>query len=182
MHIWHCPQPVPEIDSFQFFEWLHKSESGPVLARMLSSCRLRCHARRVFLLAVLNQEGTVQQNEPSSRGHQVDFEELLARVDHDRELLRELVSIFKQDFPQHLRALREAIARRDRKQMAIVSHTLKGMLANLAVTEAAAAAARLEQMATCGTEDSQKQALSAFEKETDGLLLELESYMAEAQP
>jgi HPt (histidine-containing phosphotransfer) domain-containing protein len=123
----------------------------------------------------------MQENEASARGHRVDFEELLARVDNDRELLRELVSIFKEDFPQHLRALREALARHDRKQVAIVSHTLKGMLANLAVTEAAATAARLEQLAVNGTEDSQRQALSAFEEETDGLLSELESCMAEAQ-
>jgi HPt (histidine-containing phosphotransfer) domain-containing protein len=123
----------------------------------------------------------MQENEAASRGHRVDFEELLARVDNDRELLRELVSIFKEDFPCHLRALHEAFARRDTKQVAVVSHTLKGMLANLAVTEAAAAAARLEQLTVNATEDSQKQALSAFEKEVDGLLPEMESYMAEAQ-
>ena len=87
----------------------------------------------------------------------------------------------RETFPQHLRALREAITRRDRRQAAIVSYTLKGMLANLAVSEAAATAARLEQLAVNGTEESQKQALSAFEKEIDGLLPELESYMAEAQ-
>jgi HPt (histidine-containing phosphotransfer) domain-containing protein len=123
----------------------------------------------------------MQENEAPSRGHRVDFEELLGRVDNDKELLRELVSIFKEDFPRHLRALQEAFARHDSKQVAVVSHTLKGMLANLAVTEAAAAAARLEQLTVNGTQDSQKQALCVFEKEVDGLLLEMESYMAEAQ-
>jgi YfiR/HmsC-like len=35
MHTLPCSQPFPEIDSFQFFEWLHKPESGPALARKL---------------------------------------------------------------------------------------------------------------------------------------------------
>ena len=38
-----------------------------------------------------------------------DPEELLARVENDRELLQDLLMIFKEEFPGHLQALREAV-------------------------------------------------------------------------
>jgi len=45
-----------------------------------------------------------------SQNGRVDLLELLARVDNDRELLRDLVTIFKEDFPRHLLALQDAVA------------------------------------------------------------------------
>lgn len=112
----------------------------------------------------------------------IDFTELLARVDNDRELLVDLMSIFKEDFPRHVRELTAVIAARDLKKMTVVSHTLKGMLANLAVTRAAAAAAKLEQLAHAGaTEPEIADAFRAFQREVQGLLPEMETYMAEVQ-
>jgi len=61
----------------------------------------------------------------SSDAASVNLSELLARVDNDRELLRELLSIFKNEFPDHLQALRNAVAANDADQAARVSHTLK---------------------------------------------------------
>jgi HPt (histidine-containing phosphotransfer) domain-containing protein len=54
--------------------------------------------------------------------------------------------ILKEDFPRHLEDLRGAAASQDMKAVKVVGHTLKGMLSNLAVTKAAAAA-QLEQLA-----------------------------------
>ena len=120
-------------------------------------------------------------NQPSNESA-IDFPELLSRVDNDRELLLDLMSIFKEDFPRHVRELTDVIAARDLKKMAIVSHTLKGMLANLAVTRAAGAAAKLEQL---GRENATgpeiADALRAFQREVQGLLPEMEAYMAEVQ-
>jgi HPt (histidine-containing phosphotransfer) domain-containing protein len=106
--------------------------------------------------ARLKQSGETSMRERNevSRGHRVDLAELLSRLDNDRELLRELLVIFKEDFPRHHEALREAVARGDLKATKVVSHTLKGMLSNLAVTEAAAAAAKLEQLAGSGAKES----------------------------
>jgi len=117
----------------------------------------------------------------SSEATSINLSELLARVDNDRELLRELLSIFKREFPEHLRALQNAVAANDAVQAAGVSHTLKGMLANLAVTKAAASASRLERLARAGEISSLGDALAAFEKEVQGLLPEMESYLAEAR-
>ena len=112
----------------------------------------------------------------------IDFAELLARVDNDRELLLDLMSIFKEDFPRHLRELSDVVAARDLKKVTIVSHTLKGMLANLAVTRATAAAAKLEQLGReAGGESEIADAHRAFLREVQGLLPEMEAYMAEVQ-
>ena len=118
----------------------------------------------------------------SSNESAIDFQELLSRVDNDRELLLDLMSIFKEEFPRHLRELSDVIAVRNHKKIAVVSHTLKGMLANLAVSRAAAAAAKLEQLGRDnGGETDINDALRAFQREVQGLLPEMEAYMAEVQ-
>jgi two-component system sensor histidine kinase/response regulator len=120
---------------------------------------------------------TQPPNEPS-----IDFPELLARVDNDRELLLDLMSIFKEEFPRHVRELTDVIAVRDLKKMSVVSHTLKGMLANLAVTRAASAAGKLEQLARDGAAEPEiGDALRAFQREVQGVLPEMDAYMAEVQ-
>jgi CheY-like chemotaxis protein/HPt (histidine-containing phosphotransfer) domain-containing protein len=111
----------------------------------------------------------------------VNLPELLARVDNDRELLCDLISIFKEEFPGHLKSLRDAVVRGDSAEIVSISHTLKGMLSNLAVSKAAAAAARLEQLGRTGETVSLLDALAAFEREVQGLLPEMENYMAEAR-
>ena len=117
----------------------------------------------------------------SSEAASVNLSELLVRVDNDRALLCELLSIFKREFPDHLQALRNAVAGNDADQAARVSHTLKGMLANLAVAKAAASAGRLERLARAGELSSLGGALADFEKDVQGLLPEMESYLAEAR-
>jgi HPt (histidine-containing phosphotransfer) domain-containing protein len=115
----------------------------------------------------------------------VDLPELLSRGDNDRELLRDLLVIFKEEFPRHLQALRAAVEGQNAKESKMVSHTLKGMLANLAVTKAAALAGHLEQLA--GSEAGSKagssltEGLAEFEREVDGLLAEMETYMEEVK-
>jgi two-component system, sensor histidine kinase and response regulator len=112
----------------------------------------------------------------------IDFPDLLSRVDNDRELLLDLLSIFKEDFPRHQRELSDVIAARDLKKLAIVSHTLKGMLANLAATRAASAAAKLEQLGRDGAAEPEIAiALRAFESEVQCLLPEMETYRSEVQ-
>ena len=120
-------------------------------------------------------------NQPSNESA-IDFPELLARVDNDRELLLDLMSIFKEDFPRHVRELTDVIAAHDLKKMTVVSHTLKGMLANLAVTRATSAAAKLEQLGREGAAESDiAEAHRAFQREVQGLIPEMEAYMAEVQ-
>ena len=104
---------------------------------------------------------------------------LLERVDHDHELLKELVDIFRQEYPRYSEELRQAVAKNDLKQVATVGHALKGMFANLAAERAAALAADLERLGR-GTDSAGLQtALKAFETECAALLPVLDARIAE---
>src|SRR5690242_10426368 len=111
----------------------------------------------------------------------VNTQELLERVDNDRELLAELLCIFKVDFPANLQELRAAVCRGDLEQITRFSHTLKGTLANLAATTPAACALRVEQFARNGDLENVKTAFSELEKSAEGLVAEFESHLAQVQ-
>jgi len=123
----------------------------------------------------------MQPNDPLPEP-MVNVAELLARVDNDAELLRELIAIFKVEFPRHLCALREAAGQENLKNVQKSAHTLRGMLSNLGTTRAAAAAARLEQLGDSSDGTALKSALALFESEVTGLLPELEACVAKAKP
>jgi HPt (histidine-containing phosphotransfer) domain-containing protein len=107
--------------------------------------------------------------------------ELLERVDNDQVLLRELLDIFKEDFPETLRSLKTAVTDEDLKSSSRLSHTLKGMLSSLGATRAAAAASKLEALSSVGETPLLHAALNALESEAESLLPELEAYMTEVR-
>ena len=109
----------------------------------------------------------------------IDFAELLARVENDRELMSELISVFKAEFPKQLDSLHRAVDSADAKRVASLAHTLKGMLSNLAAHQSAATASHLEQLARNGDVAALPGALSSFERDTATLLLEMDAPMAE---
>jgi HPt (histidine-containing phosphotransfer) domain-containing protein len=150
-------------------------------AKPIQSGILRAEIDRLTQTNVTH-EVTNMNKANGSEASCVNWSELLARVDNDRELLCDLLSILKREFPENLQTLRNAVACNDSALAARVSHTLKGMLANMAVTKAADYASRLEQLARAGEISSLRGAFDVFEKEVQGLLPEMESYMAEARP
>jgi two-component system, sensor histidine kinase and response regulator len=103
-------------------------------------------------------------------------------VDNDRELLLDLLTIFEEDFPRHLQGLREAIDSRDSAAVASVTHTLEGMLSNLAAERASRLAGQLEELAREGQSRNFSDLLFQFETEAEGLLPQLEAYVAEVHP
>lgn len=109
----------------------------------------------------------------------IDFAELRARVENDRELMRELLLIFKKEFPRHHKALRDAAAASDAKLVASEAHTLKGMLSNLAAREVAGAAARLEQLGRNGETSGFGESLAGFDQLAKQLLVQVDSCVAE---
>jgi HPt (histidine-containing phosphotransfer) domain-containing protein len=109
----------------------------------------------------------------------IDFAELLSRVENDRELMRDLLSICKEEFPRRRQALREAVEFLDAKQVASEAHALKGMLGNLAAREAAEAAARLEQLGRDGKSAEFPESLATFDNIAEELLPQLDACMAE---
>jgi len=87
---------------------------------------------------------------PVSEGDQadgaIDHAALLAGVDGNRRVLRELVRLFLADCPRRLAEIKEAIRRGDAGALGRAAHTLKGSVGNFAAKNAFAAAQRLEIM------------------------------------
>jgi two-component system, sensor histidine kinase and response regulator len=122
--------------------------------------------------------------QPGDRSWQVavNLDELLTRLENDHELLRELIGIFKTDFPPLLQSLQQSVGRGDMKGVETASHALKGMLSGLSVTQAAATASRLEQMGRVGTTLGLTEVLALLEKQVADLLPELKTYAEQAKP
>jgi two-component system, sensor histidine kinase and response regulator len=129
-----------------------------------------------------SNEDYVMQSDELSPEPVLNLPELLARVENDCELLRELIEIGKVDIPGHMSLLREAVAQADVKNIEKLGHTLKGLLSNLAATRAAGAAGRLEQLARSGDTTSLRSAVTIFESEIARLMTELEAYTANIRP
>ena len=80
----------------------------------------------------------------------VDETAVLAGVDGDRQLLREVVRLFLADYPQRLVEIKDAIRRGDAGALWRAAHTLKGSVGNFAATRAFAAAQRMESVGKNG--------------------------------
>jgi HPt (histidine-containing phosphotransfer) domain-containing protein len=109
----------------------------------------------------------------------LNITDLLNRVDNDRELLVELFSIFKMEFPTHLQRLSEAIIREETKQVETESHALKGMLLNLSASRAAAVATELERMGRENKIGGMKVAFAEFQREAEALLSHMDECVIE---
>ncbi|MBZ5539852.1 MAG: PAS domain S-box protein [Acidobacteriia bacterium] len=98
-------------------------------------------------------------------GDSVNAGDLLDRVDGDRALVADLLGMFRQDYPKHLQALRDAQARGAAEEIESGGHALKGMLANLAAQKACKLAAELEEMGKRRETSGAAAALAALEQE-----------------
>jgi two-component system, sensor histidine kinase and response regulator len=95
----------------------------------------------------------------------IDHAALLAGVDGNRRLLRELVRLFLADYPQRLVEIKEAVRRGDAEALRIAAHTLKGSVGNFAAKKALAASQRLEIMGRDGDLHTAGEACVTLESE-----------------
>jgi HPt (histidine-containing phosphotransfer) domain-containing protein len=110
----------------------------------------------------------------------LNIKELLRRVGDDHDLVAELFSIFKSEFPAHLQRLTDAVAKELPRQVELESHALRGMLLNLSAARAAALSAELEDLGREQKIPGMREALTEFQSEVRALLLQMES--VELQP
>jgi HPt (histidine-containing phosphotransfer) domain-containing protein len=125
-----------------------------------------------------SQKGNTMHNSLQNAGTTAfNSADLLKRVENDQELLQELLTIFKQDYPLQLRSLKEAILRAEMKQVQASSHTLRGMFSSLAMARAAEAAANLEQMGRNEERTGLEDALAFLEQELADLMPVVDCYL-----
>jgi CheY-like chemotaxis protein len=79
-----------------------------------------------------------------------DREAVLARVEGDQELLREIVALFLGETPELLRAIQESLERRDATALERNAHALKGSVGNFGAKTAYEIALKLETMGRAG--------------------------------
>jgi signal transduction histidine kinase/DNA-binding response OmpR family regulator len=110
----------------------------------------------------------------------VSKEELLERIDHDRELLAELVELFRADYPGQIRMAREAVLKNDAAALQRVGHALRGALGNLAAPIASRIAGELDSMGKSGDIALAGSRVSELEQELIRVVETLEGLCLEA--
>jgi HPt (histidine-containing phosphotransfer) domain-containing protein len=109
----------------------------------------------------------------------VDWPSLRRRVGGDLGLLREMLSIFADEYPTMLDNLEQAIRRGDFVAAEKLSHKLKGSLLQFSARAAAETAARLEKMGKLKTLDDAGTVLEELRRELEELMLSLKALVSE---
>jgi two-component system, sensor histidine kinase and response regulator len=112
----------------------------------------------------------------------MDFDDLLLRVDGDRELICELLVMFKEACPDLLRILGNAAVNLDMRLVEITAHTMNGMLANVSALRARSAAAEMERLGRKKEAGDIKAAFAALQQEVAHSLREIDEYLARVDP
>jgi PAS domain S-box-containing protein len=99
----------------------------------------------------------------------LDEATLLARFEGEPELLKDVVRLFLDDYPNMLNGIRGAAERGDAEAMERAAHKLKGAVANFAAPAAYDAALRLEVMGRGGHLDQAAEALGGLESALEEL-------------
>ncbi len=115
----------------------------------------------------------------------IDRKALLDRVDNDRDLLSELIRLFREDCPKLVSGISDAIARGDAPGVDRGAHTLKGSVGNFCAYAAFEAARELEMLGKSGQIESCNEALAILKAElakVDAELREISGGEGPAQP
>jgi CheY-like chemotaxis protein len=106
----------------------------------------------------------------------LDLDELLARVEGDRDLLRELAAMFRDESPRLLSEVRRCAETLDARGLEEAAHSIKGACSNLSARPTAAAALALETLGRSSNLDGVMTLVADLEMESgrlDQALLEL---------
>ena len=103
----------------------------------------------------------------------LDRDGLLARLDGDDELLREMALLFLEEYPSMLDAVREGIVQADPERVQRAAHALKGALLTLSADAVADTSGKLETVAGGGELDRCDTLMALLESQIHRLQSEL---------
>jgi PAS domain S-box-containing protein len=182
---------MPEVDGFAATAAIRKAEAGgnrhvPIVAltaHALKGDREACLAagmdaylskplRAPDLLATIEQlrPAPARAIERVSPAGVVDPDEVLARVDGDRALLKELVDILRNEAPQMIGGIKACLAKGDAPGVARWAHTLRGAVSCLGHGPAVDAAQKMELGEWQGSASGGAEACAHLEHELKGLI------------
>ena len=111
----------------------------------------------------------------------LDWQEALARVDGDEQLMQELIEVFFEEYPVLVDQMKQAIDQGDAAALQRAAHTLKGSVAVLGAQALAGAAEHVEQLAKAGDLNAVPKALDQLLREAELLIPELNKHLAQGR-
>ena len=97
---------------------------------------------------------------------------VMGRLDGDEDLFRELLVVFREEYPSLDTALTTAVTQRDNAAVTLNAHSLKGALGNVGAARAQEAAKQLECAGRAGE-------VARYEGLVQGLRAEVAQYLSE---
>ena len=108
-----------------------------------------------------------------NRNNVFDLEKALRQVGGDRDMLKEIIDIYGDEYPKQLQQIQEGMEKDDAVTVAQVAHTVKGAVGNFGAQAAFEAALNLEKIAKSGNISAAERAFEALKTELERLGQEL---------
>jgi CheY-like chemotaxis protein/HPt (histidine-containing phosphotransfer) domain-containing protein len=109
----------------------------------------------------------------------LDREQALERVDGDRELLREVIGLFLEDYPETMAEIDTALSEGDAARLNRAAHALKGSVANFGARNSFDLALRLEMVGKTGDLKGADEAFHVLAAEMERLKTALAEFAKE---
>jgi HPt (histidine-containing phosphotransfer) domain-containing protein len=113
--------------------------------------------------------GSRPAGEPAAGDEIFDEQNALAYTGGDRALLKEIIDVFRQDYPSGIRRLEGALKRRDAEAVRMAAHALKGSIATVGSPAGRQTAFELEQMGRTKQLAGAGQVLTRLRQQLHGL-------------
>jgi HPt (histidine-containing phosphotransfer) domain-containing protein len=97
------------------------------------------------------------------------FEQILDRLGEDEKLLREVIQIFVDEAPKHLDTL-SALGQGDAEALEKITHSMKGELAYLGISEVSQKARELEELGRKHDLEQASRIFPSFEAEVSAIV------------
>ena len=127
-----------------------------------------------FVGDILGGKPTVDPNPEATGQDLLDKQALLSRIDHDDELMAEILELFLDETTRQLHVLREAVERGDIAAIEETAHSLKGAATNVSASTMAELARAIENAAKQSDLQETRRSLAEFERD----LVALKALMA----
>ncbi len=92
---------------------------------------------------------TLKSRQQEQNFGSIDLDKILSRLCGDRELLAELVEIYREDYPPLLVVVEQAIADRNGPAVQQSGHALKGLISNFLHNKTTSLALKIEKKGRC---------------------------------
>jgi HPt (histidine-containing phosphotransfer) domain-containing protein len=106
-----------------------------------------------------------------------DKDELLERVDGEKEFLAELIEIFINNIPEQLSEIQKAVDNRNSEELEKSAHKLKGAISNFGEKAAFEAALQLEMMGRNNRLDGVEEVYNTLIKDVECLANALKGFV-----